>query len=674
MIKSVTRVFLYALTILVSAFLLFQIEPVIAKMILPWFGGSANVWTTCLLFFQIVLLLGYLYAHAVVRYLRPKAQVVLHLALLAASLWALPVIPATAWKPSGNEDPALHILGLLAVTIGIPYFLLSTTGPLVQAWYTRRYQGAIPYRLYALSNAGSMFALLSYPVLVEPAFATRLQAMGWSVGYAAFIALCGMTAFSAWNVGGKKAAEEAESTDQAPDWKLKLWWILLPACASVLLLAITNFLSQDVAAIPFLWVLPLSLYLLSFILCFDKPGWYRRSTFLKFLAIALVTTAYGIRPRDEVLSVKGAIPLFCADLFICCMVCHGELVRLKPHPRHLTSFYLMISAGGALGGVFVGLLAPNLFPGIFELQIGLAATAVLVVLRFRQRTRQWALVALATVGFLGYLGMEIRQSTNGVRVMARNFYGGLKVRDSGAAPDTVRIELHGAINHGEQYLDPQRRNRPTSYFGWNSGVGMALRGASNSGPIRVGVIGLGAGTLAAYGRPGDYYRFYEINPLVIQLARSQFTFLQDSRAHVDVALGDGRLSLAREQSQQFDVLVVDAFSGDSIPVHLLTREAFDLYFCHLKPEGVLAVHVTNKYLALAPVVHRIARAMGKYDGVVEGSGDLATATFPSTWVLVSRQAAFFEQPSIRASVKPVEDRSRLRIWTDDYSNLFRILR
>jgi hypothetical protein len=667
-------VLLYALTILVSAFLLFQIEPVIAKMILPWFGGSANVWTTCLLFFQIVLLLGYLYAHAVVRYLRPKAQIALHIGLLAASLWALPAIPAATWKPIGSEDPALRILGLLAVTIGVPYFLLSTTGPLVQAWYARRYHGSVPYRLYALSNAGSMFALLSYPVLVEPAFRTRLQAMGWSVGYAAFIALCGIAAFSTRNYGGKKAFEEAEAAREAPDWKLKLWWVLLPACASALLLAITNFLSQDVAAIPFLWVLPLSLYLFSFILCFDKQGWYRRSTFLKFLAVALATTAYGIRPRDEVMSVKGAIPLFSADLFICCMVCHGELVRLKPHPRHLTSFYLMISAGGALGGVFVGLLAPNLFPGIFELQIALAATAVLIVLRFRERTRKWALVAIATVGFLGYLGIEIGQSAKGVRLMARNFYGGLKVRDGGAAPDTVRVELHGAINHGEQYLDAQRRDLPTSYFGWNSGVGRLIRDVSGSGSIRVGVIGLGAGTLAAYGQPGDYYRFYEINPLVIQLARSQFTFLGDSKALVEVALGDARLSLAREPSQQFDILVVDAFSGDSIPVHLLTREAFDLYFCHLKPTGVLAVHVTNKYLALAPVVHKLARAMGKCDGIVEGPGDLATATFPSTWVLVSGQADIFQHPLIRGVAKPVEDRPRLRLWTDDYSNLFQILK
>ena len=665
---------LYALTILVSAFLLFQIEPIIAKAILPWFGGSANVWTTCLLFFQIVLLLGYLYAHAVVRYLRPKTQMMLHIGLLAASLLVLPVIPAAAWKPTGNEDPVFRILGLLAVTIGIPYFLLSTTGPLVQAWYARRYEGAIPYRLYALSNAGSMFALISYPVLVEPAFTTQLQAMGWSVGYAAFIALCGIAAFSVRNYSGKPAAKQADVPAQAPDWKLQLWWILLPACASVLLLAITNFLSQDVAAIPFLWVLPLSLYLLSFILCFDKESWYRRSTFLKFFAVALIATAYGIRGSEEGMSVKGAIPLFCANLFIFCMVCHGELVRLKPHPRHLTSFYLMISAGGALGGIFVGLVAPNLFPGFFELQIGLAATAVLVVLRFRQPTRQWAAVAVGTLCFVAYLGTQIRQSSKGVRVMARNFYGGLKVVDQDRAPNTVRIEMHGTINHGQQYLDAQRRDWPIAYFSRNSGAGMAIREAWEHGPNRVGVIGLGAGTLAAYGRPGDSYRFYEINPLVIELARSQFTFLEDCKARVEMVLGDGRLSLAREPDQQFDILIVDAFSGDSVPVHLLTREAFDLYFRHLKPTGVLAVQVTNKYLTLAPVVHRIAEALGKQDRLVEDPGNRSAAIFPSSWALVSGRAGVFDQPEIRAAAKRVEDRPRLRIWTDDFSNLFQILR
>jgi hypothetical protein len=667
-------VLLYAITTLVSAFLLFQIEPIIAKMILPWFGGSANVWTTCLLFFQIVLLLGYLYAHTVIRYLRPKVGVALHIGLLVVSLLALPVIPGAAWKPIGTEDPAIRILGLLAVTVGVPYFLLSTTGPLVQAWYARRYHGAIPYRLYALSNAGSMFALLSYPVLVEPAFATRLQAMGWSVGYAAFIALCGVAAFSARHDEGKKPFEEANIAGPAPDWKLRLWWILLPACASVLLLSFTNFLSQDVAAIPFLWVMPLSLYLFSFILCFDKEGWYRRSTFLKFLVIALATTAFGIRGREDGLSVKGAIPLFCANLFICCMVCHGELVKLKPHPRYLTSFYLMISAGGALGGVFVGLLAPNLFPGFFELQIGLAATAVLVALRFREHSRKWTMVAVATFGFVVYLGVQAQQSTKGARAMVRNFYGGLKVIDKGGPAGAIRVELHGTINHGQQYLDQQRRDQPISYFSPNSGVGRLLREAWNRGPNRVGVIGLGAGTLAAYGRRGDYYRFYEINPQVIELARSQFTFLADSKAQVTTVLGDGRLSLAREPAQQFDVLIADAFSGDSVPVHLMTREAFELYFRHLKPTGVLAVHVTNKYLVLAPVVHRIVAAMGKCAGVIEDPGNRATGVFPSTWVLVSGQGDVFQQPLIQGSANPVENRPRARMWTDDYSNLFQILR
>ena len=662
---------LYALTTLVSAFLLFQVQPIVAKMILPWFGGSAAVWTTCLLFFQCLLLLGYLYAHAVFRYLNARTQVVLHIALLAASLLALPVIPSAAWKPTGGEDPTLRILGLLAMTVGLPYFLLSTTGPLIQAWYARRFEGAVPYRLYALSNAGSMFALLSYPVLFEPAFATRHQAIGWSWGYAVFVLLCAVTAWSVRGFERTQLTPEIADADAAPpEWKTRLLWVLLPACASTLLLAFTNHLSQDVAAIPFLWVLPLSLYLLSFIFCFEHARWYRRSLFLKFLVVALAWSAYALWERTEILSVKVAIPLFSFNLFICCMVCHGELVRLKPHPRHLTSFYLMISLGGALGGIFVGLLAPRVFAGYFEMQIGLAACALLVLAVLHDESVVWKTAAAAGLALLVFLGLEIRQATTDVRLMVRNFYGGLKVVDE----DGVRKLLHGTINHGEQFVDAQRRDLPTTYYSTNSGVGMAIREGFPRGPERVGVIGLGTGTLASYGRPGDYYRFYEINPLVIQIARSQFTFLNNCKASLGVALGDARLSLEREEPENFDVLAVDAFSGDSIPIHLLTREAFDLYFHHLKPTGVLAVHVSNKYLDLQPVVHRLAADMHLRDGMIDTEDDDANAVFGSTWVLVSARRDFFDQPMIHAALARADNKLKLRMWTDDYSNLFQIVK
>jgi SAM-dependent methyltransferase len=517
-----------------------------------------------------------------------------------------------------------------------------------------------------------MFALLSYPVLIEPAFATRTQGIAWSLGYAGFVVLCGITAAASRGYVQKPLMEEKGAGD-APGWQVQLLWVLLPACASLLLLAITNHLSQDVAAIPFLWVLPLSLYLLTFIICFDREKWYWRPIFLRFGLVALCGMAYALTKET---SVKVAIPLFSAGLFLTCMMCHGELVRLKPHPRHLTSFYLMISIGGALGGIFVGLLAPHLFHAVYELHIGLGVCAVLMLAVFYERSAPWYIAAAATVVFLGCLGYQMRKSGEDYRLMVRNFYGSLKVEDPDdpKLPDAMRKLIHGTINHGQQFLDPQKRDWPTSYYGANSGVGLAIREAQPRGPERVGVIGLGTGTLASYGRPGDYYRFYDINPLVIRLASTEFTFLKDCKAKLDIALGDARLSLEKEPSQQFDVLAVDAFSGDSIPVHLLTKEAFELYFRHLKPSGVLAVHVSNRYLNLEPVVHTIATYLHKEDGTVDTEDEDEIGVFGSDWVLVTGRQDFFDAPLIHGAAAKIKSGLKLRLWTDDYSNLFQILK
>lgn len=367
---------LYALTIFLSAFLLFQVEPIIAKIILPWFGGSAAVWATCLLFFQLALLLGYLYAFAAVRWLRSKIQSRVHVALLAVSLLALPIIPHASWKPTGGEDPSIRILLLLASSIGLPFLLLASASPLLQAWYAEERRGALPYRLFALSNAGSMLALVSYPAVVEPVFSTRHQAVGWSIAYAGLVALLGGVA-----VRPRREAVAPERVERSPNprWTLQLLWVALAACASSLLLAVTNHLSRNIAAIPFLWVLPLSLYLLSFILCFEGHGWYRRGIFLRLWAVGLASMTYALSPDYANAGLSLLIPLYSAGLFLCCMVCHGELARLKPHPDHLTSFYLMISLGGALGGVFVGLVAPHAFRGYFELAISLGVCAILVL-------------------------------------------------------------------------------------------------------------------------------------------------------------------------------------------------------------------------------------------------------------------------------------------------------
>src|SRR5437016_678615 len=645
---------LYACTIFLSAFLLFQVQPLIAKMILPWFGGSAAVWTACVLFFQLLLLLGYLYAHWTIRYLRPKIQPILHGALLAVSMLMLPAIPNPAWKPTGGEDPTLRIFGLLAATIGLPYFLLSTTGPLVQAWFVRerRKPGTTPYRLYALSNLGSMLALLSYPVLVEPYFATQMQGYGWSAGYVAFVLFCGFTA--ARQVRKQAASQPSdEQATRLPHATLLLTWVLLAACASTLLLAVTNHLSQNVAAIPFLWVLPLALYLLSFILCFDGDGWYRRSVFLGLFAVSVGSMAYALFTDTENLPLKVALPLFSAGMFVCCMVCHGELARLKPDPRHLTSFYLMVSLGGALGGLFVAVGAPRLFHTFAELPLTLVVCSALTTLVLWAWPGEWKFktllmitrIAMAafTIALAAYLGYWKHSDDKRFELSVRNFYGVLRVYD---LPDNeeqtgVRELNHGTINHGTQILEAARRRTATSYYGPSSGIGRAIRYLDKSPSVRIGVIGLGAGVTAAYCRPGDVFRSYEINPLDLGIASTWFTFLKDCQADRDVLMGDARLTMERQPNQQFDLIAVDAFSSDAIPVHLLTREAFVLYFRHLKPNGILAVHVSNRYLNLTPVVSRNAQDVSKAAILIDDCDQQIEYDYltSSDWVLVTSDPA-----------------------------------
>ncbi len=691
---------IYAMTILVSAFLLFQVQPVIAKIILPWFGGSAAVWTTCLLFFQSVLVFGYLYAHASIRHFKPRVQALVHMGLLLVSLLALPILPKPSWKPSGTEDPIWGILGLLAITVGLPYFLLSTTSPLLQAWYARGHKAALPYRLFAISNAGSLFALVSYPFLFEPVYTSRQQANMWSIAYVVFIALCAFTAFRSSNAPVAETRQEAEAA-QKPRASEYLVWMGLAACPSILLLAITNHMSQNIAAIPFLWVLPLSIYLFTFILCFEGSGWYHRNPYLQLLAVALGSMAYALGqeldfsrtvklPIIGQLHISGIvvpIMLFSLGLFTCCMVCHGELARMKPHPRYLTQFYLMVSVGGAVGGILVGLIAPHFFNAYYELPLGLAACAVMVVialkydreLRWFARWRQPApLVASAlAIALIVFLGMQVRDTGKGSRLIVRNFYGGLRVKDSGPAValDTVRTLIHGTINHGEEYLDPSKRDIPITYYGGETGVALAVRDRQAKGPIRLGVIGLGTGTMAAFARPGDYVRFYEINPLVPMITRSQFYFVPDARRRttVDIAMGDARLTLEREQPENFDVLVVDAFSSDAIPVHLLTREAINLYFRHLKPDGILAVHISNRYLDLAPVLAGEAEVAGKTGRVVETDDDDTQDLFGTTWVLLRNPGSAFSK-DIQGRSSDLARSRKVRLWTDDYSNLFQILK
>ena len=741
---------LFGAAILLSAFLLFQVQPLIAKLILPWFGGSAAVWTSCMLFFQVALLGGYAYAHWVSRQ-SGRTQTALHLGLLALSFLSLPISPAAWWKPHGAEDPLLRILGLLAATVGLPYFLLSSTSPLLQSWYSRSNGGAMPYRFFALSNAGSMLGLLTYPVLVEPYLTNRQQVRMWSASYVVFVIAC--TAI-AWRSRHSRAEAAVEADTPPPRWCDRLVWMGLAACASALLLAVTNHLTQNVAAIPFLWVLPLSLYLLSFILCFDSDFWYRRWLFTRLAAISLPAMAYYISNEGSIADLRLAVVVFSALLFALFMVCHGELALRRPDPGHLTSFYLMVSVGGAIGGVFIGFVAPYVFNALYDLPVVITATSFLFVyllwrgrgekslsLSFLDATYDKAVIATLTIGLIGYiLWRVIAARTGGMRflnapydpwvlfgiagaimlyvmwrargddnamfgmilviafgltvgmagflardtwnsvgdsvVLARNFYGALRVYDSDTdgAMGPVRTLRHGTIDHGEEFLWPQNERFATTYYARNSGVGLAIQNLQLLGPMNVGVIGLGAGTLTTYARPIDNYTIYDINPLVLRISQTEFRFLRNCMAPHKVVLGDARLSLESESSKQFDVLAVDAFSGDAIPVHLLTRESFALYWRHLKPDGILAVHVSNRFLTLGPVVALAAAESGKRAMMISNAEDDTKEIAASDWVLVTSRPAFFDQTEIKAVAQKIEPIPGLRTWTDDYSNLYKILR
>jgi len=680
----------YAGAIFLGAFLLFQVQPIIAKAILPWFGGAPAVWTTCMLFFQSLLLAGYAFAHASAVTLKPRAQGLLHLALLAAALCTLPLAPDPTGAPGGADSPLPAILALLGRSVAATYFLLAASSPLLQAWSVVGGDRA-PYRLYALSNAGSMLALLSYPVAIEPWLTTRHQERLWSIGFGVFVLLCSWSVFLLWKAKPPEpAAPDAASRDKdaPPPIGRRLLWVALPACASILLLAVTNQMCQEVAVVPFLWLVPLTLYLLSFILPFESDRWYSRSWGVPVLVLVLIvlTSAIGLGARVGILY---GVPVYSAGLFLCCLFCHGELALRRPAPRHLTMYYLLISLGGALGGVFVSLLAPLLFRGFDELYVGLLLCGALAagislkdpanVIAGRRLFHPMQLWLVAVVGLIGLVfGLRLLQRTRPGLVELRNFYGTLRVADL-PSPDgkgIIRFLTHGGTRHGQQFMDPERRKIPTTYFAHSCGIGILLDELAPEPPRRMGIIGLGAGILAAYGRPGDRIRFYEINPQVVEVARRDFTFLQDSAATIEIVPGDARLSLEHETSEPpLDVLVVDAFSSDAIPVHLLTREAFQLYACRMKPAGVLALHVSTRHLDLGPLVAALAGSVGKAAWEIHTPEDVGKGILDARWIVVTSDRELLGRPRLRAAGHdPAGGSPPPRLWTDDYSNLLQVLK
>ena len=952
--------FRYAVTIFVSAFLLFQVQPLIGRFILPWFGGGPSIWTSCMLFFQILLLGGYLYAHLISVKLKPRTQVWTHLSLLAVSLVFLPISPSDSWKPVADQSPLLQILLLLLATVGGPYFMLSSTGPLMQKWFSQSSPGQSPWRLYALSNIGSLLALLSYPFVFEPWLTLRQQVWSWSAVYGVYVVLatwCGIRYLQHQSIAAKNSLSTAESMDSPsassaddaqptrPGIGTMLLWLGLAACSSAMLLATTNQLCIDVATVPFLWVLPLSLYLISFIICFDSPQWYDRRAYGLLLLVCAPVACWVINEGADV-KIAMQVAIYATILFACCMTCHGELVSCKPHTRYLTLFYVLISAGGALGGVFVAIVAPYTFQGYWEYHVGLVACcAVTLIAWCRQRVwlrtqsaafwiwativttnvsflvwflysrpkdaidatdetivfgvfgliqfiglivtgaleRRWkGLIALWSVlsavlcawfigygtwqfpgmmnksvyitlasaaigspivactllvlsrfltmayvrfcsllaiyvggaGICGWLlvikGMEFEieeillaallaivvaapfiaavrlflfgflheqssrlyglgtiyviatsvcgillragwihdwqgisfASTTGAAILmewsadgfrrrdrsslgfwfwipaitlmmflsnrlavivksenivsddkqtvytSRNFYGVLRVQKESDEEDDLFIApkhslTHGQIKHGFQFIDEYWKTQPTTYYGRESGVGVAIQMSrerqdeSDKRPVRVGVVGLGTGTIAAYGEKGDTFRFYDINPDVVALSDKFFTYLRDSPAKTDVVIGDARIMMEREiadgQSQQFDVLAIDAFSSDAIPVHLLTSECGDIYRQQLRPGGILAVHISNRFLDLNPVSRGLAEHLGWNAYQIENDEDDLTGVFSSTWILLTSDEELGSDPAFLKSVTPWKDDEKILHWTDDYSGLWQVL-
>jgi hypothetical protein len=686
--------FLYGTAAFLSALLLFLIEPLAAKQLLPILGGSSAVWLTCLVFFQTALLIGYLYAHWLTHRETPVRQRQTHIFVITLALIALSfgiLLPA---GHTGADHPILTIFSTLTRTIGLPFLLLASTSTLLQLWLSQHEStptgepAAVWYRLFALSNTGSLLALFAYPTLIEPNLTLRTQRILWS---AAFI-LLSLLLYLLTTKSRASVPSTPLHDDTPPARRLHRWlWFLLPMAAAMQLASVTAHITSDIAAIPLLWILPLAAYLLTFILAFDRPAFYRRGLVIRVLVVMLAGLGFALSKTDFSLPIILTLAFFLLECFVACLFCHGEAYALRPRrASESTLFYLLIAAGGATGTFLVAIAFPVLFSSNYDLALAFLATAILAsVSTWRDGWPQRVLWTTASILLFALTLALDRTYAQQSLLQVRNFYGTLRVKQTNAPVVNVpmRTLMHGAIQHGTQIFDPGFSHIPTTYYATDSGIGLALRfccsargnndPAPHPRPRNIGVIGLGAGTIAAYGQPHDRIRFYEINPNVEPIARNLFTYIRDSFAEITIVPGDARTSLTAElnanQPQRFDVLAVDAFSGDAIPLHLLTTQALELYLRHLTPTGILAFHVSNQYLDLAPELALLARnAHLEVRNVSTGSFD-ARGEFRASWVLMTNDPTFFNQPEVASFADQIPVKPTLRRWTDDYSSLLPIL-
>jgi SAM-dependent methyltransferase len=716
----------FTLAVFLSAALLFVVEPMFGKMVLPLLGGSPAVWTTCMLFFQGALLLGYLYAHLGPRWLGLRRHTLLHVGLLTLCLLTLPISVAGASGAFRFEHPNAWLLWVLTVSLGAPFTLLSSTGPLLQVWFskTAHPEAESPYFLYAASNLGSMLALLSYPFVLEPLLPLRGQARLWSMGYLVLILLVVISAlYLSKGIIGEDRERAGELPPRAPT-RMMLRWTLLAFVPSSFFLALTTHLTTDIAAVPLLWIGPLVLYLLSFTMVFGRRSILPHSVLVRWQPIGLILLAV-VDFWGPSASAPWLLPFHLLVFFATALVCHGELARTKPPAARLTDFYLCLAVGGVLGGVFNAVVAPAFFDSILEYPITLLLAcavrprtsepelsrrawyrdaalivfgcAILLVTRFVIGDRPIVAAVLAasviaaiiclrmsgdplrfTLAVAGVLfaGYVVRETAPHVLLRERNFFGVREVIEDAA--HRTRVLLHGTTKHGAQSTDPARRREPASYYYRGGPLGDFFSSAPSASRRKVAVIGLGAGGLSAYARRGEEWTFYEIDPDIARLARDSryFTYLQDTPAKVNVVLGDGRLSMLKAPQNYYDLIVLDAFTSDAIPLHLLTLEALKVYLSRLAPDGILLFHLSNRYLNLEPVVARLIGAT-RLTGLIRANlnlpqKDLDAGGNPSIWATAVRQQGSLGQLPANPRWRPLRIQSEVALWTDDFSNIFKV--
>jgi hypothetical protein len=731
---------LFSLTALTSAFLLFWVEPLFAKMVLPLLGGSPAVWNTCLMFFQAVLLLGYLYAHLSSRYLGARRQTLAHVGLLALALLTLPVTIRVGWIPPASGNVIPWLLGLLTVSVGAPFLVLAAAAPLLQRWLASLDHPAAenPYMLYAASNAGSLLGLLAFPLVMEPNLRLGDQTRLWSVGYATALVLTAGCAWAVWSTSrstvssppaGALTTSDAARTG-APSWMDRARWIALAFVPSSLLLGVTTYLSTDVAAVPLLWVVPLALYLITFIIVFARRSREPMKPALVIHAV-LVTTLVLIMFWDADLDLGWEYALHLAVFAATALVLHSELASLRPSPAYLTEFYLWMALGGALGGAFNALAAPVLFNSIAEYQLVLllaclfrpswwsrldallrrggvpsiltAFVPVLLLSVFWKEARGHEVIGVSAKLILSVIvaGLVLALSSNAMRFGAslvaiaimgqtivqrpldalfadRSFFGAYRVERSGGPSNFL---THGTTIHGAQFLDAKRRRQPVTYYHPNGPAGQLFAAMQGRLPNnQIGAVGLGAGSLVCYSKPGEEWTFFEIDPLVERISRNPkyFTFLRDCAVQPKVVIGDARLTLARQPARRFGLLMIDAFSSDAIPVHLLTREAFQVYNRVLDDHGILFVHISNQRLGLEPVVAALAADAGMValmnDYTARSDREDKDLDYSADWVALAHREEDLAPLAGDDRWRPLARDGLRTPWTDDYSNILSVIK